>query len=655
MRRSLPHATLTIALMFAAPAGARGVSPYLPTQLAPEIERDIERVLILADAAVLARPIPAARVLDALPKACAHDAQLCERVRRFLQRYMDKRGLAHASVEVATSSGVEHPAPNSLGMKTDSAWRVSTSGYAQFGDYILVSGGAVAYDGTGDAIPTGSMLSIGVDYAQLDIGFREHWLSPMTDSSMLIGANAETMPSATLSNYQPITGLGLRYEVFLAQMARTLNIAHQGGTTQGRPNLAGMHLSIEPVSGWSLGGNRIMQFGGGERGGRSLGDFLDALFQPRRYDNASESLNSDQEFGNQAAAWTSRMIFPGHVPFSVYFEFAGEDTSYSGIYRLGNSALSMGIDIPRLWSDFNLTYEVSEWQNGWYVHGIYGDGLTNEGRSIGHWFGDARVYRDGVGGQSHMLRLGWQPKFGGAAEARYRTLKNELYTGYPYERAHEVMLRYSYPLRAFLVGGEVTVGRDVFGEDYSRVAAFARFGGDFSATDGGGAYPHDSRDNGVDYFVDAGGSASRARIELSDGTPKYVTAVAYAPHIAVGARRRVGENSDLGARIEFDRFEDELLISVRALDYRYRFANGLAMTFFAGASRYDLATPAFGYYGGLGAQWRNLLPNIDLSLDIRYGDKFARDKLLPDDPPEVARPDIFYDLMGATLYFSYRL
>jgi hypothetical protein len=53
-------------------------------------------------------------------------------------------------------------------------------------------------------------------------------------------------------------------------------------------------------------------------------------------------------------------------------------------------------------------------------------------------------------------------------------------------------------------------------------------------------------------------------------------------------------------------------------------------------------------------QWRNLLPNIDVGLDVRYGDKIARDKLLPSDPPSTKRPDEFYDLTGATLSLSYR-
>src|SRR5580693_3004228 len=82
-------------------AHAKGVTPYLPLNLDPEIERQIERVLVLGDKPVMSRPIPAARVLDALPKACKVDAVLCENVRKYLKRYMRGAGLEFGSVGAA--------------------------------------------------------------------------------------------------------------------------------------------------------------------------------------------------------------------------------------------------------------------------------------------------------------------------------------------------------------------------------------------------------------------------------------------------------------------------------------------------------------------------------------------------------------------------
>jgi hypothetical protein len=76
-------------LLAVVPAGAwaRGVTPYLPLNLEPEIEAQIERVLILGDKPVIRRPIAAATVLDALPQACRVDQALCQRVGRYLARY----------------------------------------------------------------------------------------------------------------------------------------------------------------------------------------------------------------------------------------------------------------------------------------------------------------------------------------------------------------------------------------------------------------------------------------------------------------------------------------------------------------------------------------------------------------------------------------
>src|SRR5271167_2621443 len=96
-------------------AHAKGVTPYLPLNLDPEVERQIERVLVLGDKPVMTRPIPAALVLDALPKACKADAVLCENVRRYLQRYMRGSGPEFGSAEAASSHGSDPVMPNQHG------------------------------------------------------------------------------------------------------------------------------------------------------------------------------------------------------------------------------------------------------------------------------------------------------------------------------------------------------------------------------------------------------------------------------------------------------------------------------------------------------------------------------------------------------------
>ena len=95
-------------------------------------------------------------------------------------------------------------------------------------------------------------------------------------------------------------------------------------------------------------------------------------------------------------------------------------------------------------------------------------------------------------------------------------------------------------------------------------------------------------------------------------------------------------------------------MAVRALDYRFRAGRRLAMTAFAGAARYDVETPAYGYYLGAGMQWREVMPRWDLNLDFRYADKVARDHVLPQESG-MTRPDSFYDIYSVSLSMSRRL
>ena len=632
---------------------ADGVSPYAPLNLAPEIERDLENVLILGNQPVLKRPIALALVVDALPKACARDAPLCKRVGRYLQR-VAQGGLTLASVAVAVTQKSAQPLPNLHGMASDSAWSVIAATSFQPSDYLLASLGAVL-DGT-HTTPA-SLLSFGFDAAQVDVGFRDHWFSPFTDSSMLIGTEAATMPSISVSNWRPLTRLGFMYEAFLAKMSSSNRIAFQSGFTSGSPRLVGLQLSATPWVGWSIGLNRLVQFGGGQRGGNSLAAIWRALINPHNTDNASPGLTADQEQGNQLASLTSRMLFQGRTPFAVYAEFAGEDTSRGSNYRLGNAALAAGIDFPLLPHGFSATYEVTEWQNGWYVHHIYQDGLTNHGNVIGNWFGDWRRPNDAVGGHQQMLRIARQLKAGSESGLRYRTLVNASYSGAGYRRAHELSLSYSRPWRGTRVGATVDAGRDVLGENFGRIAAFVRFDdsagpyGDSFTTQSAASYGADER---VERFVDAGFSTSRVHFESSDEVPGTTSRVNRSLHLGLGARRAVSAHQDLGVRVEIDRPNGDTLLALRALDYRYRWGRHLAASVFFGAARYQTGAPAFGYCLGTGVQWRNAYPHLDLNVDLRYGDRLARDALLPGDPPTTRRPDMFYNIADVTAYLTFR-
>src|ERR1700735_1732571 len=236
---------LTCVLAALLPAArADGVSSYLPLNLEPEMERQIERVLILADEPILKRPFAVQLVEDALPQACTVDKPLCTKVKKYLERYTRDYAVTHAS---ATGS-ISHDAagvvvPNEHGLPANSPWELSVQAYVPPNDYLLVSGGAISYQGR--TVPTGSMLSFGFNWAQIDIGYRDHWFSPATDSSMLISTEAPTTPSVTLSNYEPLTRLGFQYEIFLTRLSQSdNNILYQGVLSSGNPRVFGVQESI---------------------------------------------------------------------------------------------------------------------------------------------------------------------------------------------------------------------------------------------------------------------------------------------------------------------------------------------------------------------------------------------------------------------------
>jgi hypothetical protein len=655
-----PGIAFTCALACVAPAAlADGVSGYLPLNLEPEMERQIERVLILADEPILKRPFAVVLVEDALPQACRVDKPLCAKVKKYLQRYSRDYAVTHASATGALTHDADGGVvPNAHGMPVKSPWELSAQGFVQPNDYVLLSGGAVSYQGR--TVPAGSMLSLGFHWAQLDLGYRDHWFSPATDSSTLIGTEAPTTPSVTLSNTEPLTRFGFEYEFFATRLSRSDHILYLGKEGSGSPRLFGAQLSIEPFSGWSIGVNRLLEYGGADGLPDGVSFLLRDFFKP-------SGLSQTQ--GNQQASYVSRFIFPSKTPFAVYFQYAGEDNSDGGSYLLGNAALTAGIDIPRIARHFDVTYEFSEWQNLWYVHNIFMDGMTNDRLVLGLWGADQRNFGDGVGARSQMLRVGWEPPFGGYLEERIRTLANQSYYGgdsrvytpgsdaFPYHRYYDLTVRYSRPWRGITIGGEAFGGRDIFGKSFSRLSGFVRYGGDERSRDDD-SLDEDSYDgapdqHGAERFVDAGMNVSRVKADLEEGIPATTGKWGFDPHIGLGARRAVSANNDLGVRLELDQVGGHSLIGVRAIDYRYRFSDSFALGLFAGVARYDLATPAYSIYFGTGALWRDILPKWDLGIDLRHAQNLARDHVLASDP-QGPRPESFYKIDTALLYLSRR-
>ena len=155
-----------------------------------------------------------------------------------------------------------------------------------------------------------------------------------------------------------------------------------------------------------------------------------------------------------------------------------------------------------------------------------------------------------------------------------------------------------------------------------------------------------ARDAGAELFVDFGFNDTNIEADIS-ALPETVESDVSGIHLGVGFRRELTQGS-IGARIELDDLDGESLLAVRAFDYRRHISERFALTAFAGAARLDLDTPAYGWYFGGGAQLKDLWPRWSLGVDLRFGDKLARDN----GDPLAPRPDDFYDLRGLTLYLS---
>lgn len=156
----------------------------------------------------------------------------------------------------------------------------------------------------------------------------------------------------------------------------------------------------------------------------------------------------------------------------------------------------------------------------------------------------------------------------------------------------------------------------------------------------------------ADVFVEIGAHSARveAMIANVDGD---IETTETGWHLGIGASRPFGERNEIGVRVELDDVGGDLLLAVRALDFRRHLSDRFAAGAFIGAARLDLATPAYGYYVGAGVEVKDLVPRWDLGLDLRIGDKVARDNLLPTDP-QGGSPDNFYDITSVSLYLRHR-
>ncbi len=156
----------------------------------------------------------------------------------------------------------------------------------------------------------------------------------------------------------------------------------------------------------------------------------------------------------------------------------------------------------------------------------------------------------------------------------------------------------------------------------------------------------------AEVFFDVGAQTARISSKIANRQAPIKTTDS-GLHVGIGARRGIGPRNDIGVRLEFDEMGSDTILAVRPLDFRHNVSNRLAWTGFFGVARFALGTPAYGWYLGGGLQAKDIAPRWNLGVDLRYGDRLARDNVLPSDP-KGGSPDNFHSVYGLSVYLSRR-
>lgn len=449
---------------------AEGVSPYLPLKLDPLVELDIERLVSLSKLPALKKPYHIVTVNNYLQKIKLKQPKLYKRLNQYISRYKKQQGLTQYGVELSATFGEDFPLANQRGFDSTSHITGHLASFHQVNKYLIVNGGGTFSEQ--DFVAHNSFVSFGTDYFQFDLGYREQWLSPLQESAALMSTNAKPAPSVTLSNVRGITDFNIFYQLSVGVLSEMEGIHFNNQLTAGQPGLLTMHASIEPMTGWTIAANRTFMFGGGERS-ISLGDVWNAFIDPISNDNCggqSSLQDCDQEVGNQIAAINTKFdLSLFSVPFSFYYEYAGEDAkNYK--YALGNLSESFGVFFPYLGDALAFYVEYTSFHDRWYVHHLYDQGYRNDGSVMGHWWGDKKQLKDKAAADVFTARINWDISAEEHLQLRYRSVNNDASTIADYQKGQELDLLYKHAYDKGFIGVTFNAGKDTQGQSFYRLA-----------------------------------------------------------------------------------------------------------------------------------------------------------------------------------------
>ncbi|CCQ09501.1 hypothetical protein PALB_3420 [Pseudoalteromonas luteoviolacea B = ATCC 29581] len=442
------------------------------------LEYQVDTLFSLSTGTPARKPYRMSDIQDALRYIRLSEPDLHRAISDKINVYEQRDAITRQGAKVMLKSGEVDKLANDRGNQSDEYLQLDFEGIWRGSENTLMQVGIGYRAHSTKLIPYNTFVAYSLGNVQFDLGYREHWFSPFKHFGQVFSTNAKPSPSVSLSLVSPLRNWwNFDVELFYSELDHVNEgFYFQDKMVSGTPQLAGSRFSIEPIDGWTLGVNRMMQFGGGPRP-VSFSDVVKAFFDPAGQDNRGLTGGTfDSELGDQWATLTSTHQFTDWYNAEVYFEYGGEDTSGHKNYRFGNLVMNAGVFLPRLTADSSLRYEYSNMHSRWYINNLYfKNGNTIDGFVVGNFAADNRLFGDDNPLKAHVLEWVQQSNSHSHWRVKYTTTYNEndferedVGLEFDYQhRAHELEVVRSERWQNKQAEAKLALGKDVFGENYA--------------------------------------------------------------------------------------------------------------------------------------------------------------------------------------------
>lgn len=444
---------------------ASSPTAYLPIGADTHLQLQIHRLFAKTRGNPMRLPYAIKDIELALSEIEQTEPALYRSINDQLDRYRGRQKVSRLGITARQSAKEHQLIGNQRGLLSDEHLQATFEAIWRPNNVVLVQAGMDYRQNSSQLVPYNSFIALSRGKFQLDLGYREHWYSPFRFSSKLISSNAPLNPSISLSTNESIEKWWhLNFDLFYTHLdAVKQGIRYDDELHDGSPRLLGMHINLEPIDGWKLGFNRILQFGGGPRK-VTLGNFLKAFVDPVSNDNSFTVEQRKTEFGDQLASITTSYAFDRYLPMEIYAELAAEDTQGQSNLSLGNQATSFGIFIPRINENITFRYEYNRFKTSWYTNHNYVFGNTDDGAVIGHYAGDQRKFGHGIPAEINKLSVNTFTSIDSSWGLSMGSINNKDKS--LYKKGYEVELQHRQYLQSKRIESKLIYGESVFSKTY---------------------------------------------------------------------------------------------------------------------------------------------------------------------------------------------